>query len=140
MHWVGVGKRGGLERAVEGVEGQGGASVGTPGAQKEEQRPRGRPCRAGHSGAPAAVKRFQGCNASLWWWRPTFLKLALRKWSPAPAGWGSWRCTGLRRGGGHGVGDTGWGWSFKVLQQRETGKAWFGGRKIACSARTQQLK
>lgn len=73
--WAGGGKE---RRAGESCGGCGGAGRRQrrrAGAQKEEQRPRGRPCRAGHSGAPAAVKRFQGCNASFWWWRPTFLKL-----------------------------------------------------------------
>lgn len=102
--WAGGGKERRARESCGGCGGAGRRQRRRAGAQKEEQRPRGRPCRAGHSGAPAAVKRFQGCNASFWWWRPTFLELTPRKWSPAPAGWGSWRGTGLRRGGGHGVG------------------------------------
>lgn len=82
-----VGKRGGLERAVEG---QGGAS------NRRTQGPEGRAktqratLQAVTRPRPAAVKRFQAYNALLKWCSSTSLKFMLRKWSSAPAGCRSW--------------------------------------------------
>lgn len=119
------------EAARQSCGGCGGAGLcqrRRAGAQKEEQTQRA-PGRAGHSGAPAAASRPGLQRVPFWVVASNALKLRPREGSPAPAGWGSWRGTGLRRGG-----DTGWGWPLRFWQQRETGKAWFGGLKIACSA------